>query len=54
MKPGSDNYVVDSKGKRIATLLASWYPTRMDLERAKKAYERGTGGRVEIKGRGEA
>lgn len=53
MKPGTDHAVYDSNGKRIATLLASWYPTRLDLERAKKAYERGTGGKVTVEARGE-
>lgn len=55
MRPGEDHVVVDSKGKHIATLLASWYPTELSLERARKAYARGQkDGKVTVKARGEA
>lgn len=55
MIPGSDHYVVDSKGKTIAVLLASAYPTEMDLQRKKQLYSKGQpdGKEVEIRARGE-
>ena len=42
MKPGKDHAVYDSRGKRIATLLSRWYPDEPSLERAWKAYEKGS------------
>jgi hypothetical protein len=53
MKPGSDNAVYDSKGKCIAVLLASTVPTHFELERRKKLYEAGSGGKVTLRARGE-
>ncbi len=55
MIPGSDHYVVDSKGKTIAILLASEYPTEWSLQRKKQLYSKGQpdGKEVTIRARGE-
>lgn len=55
MIPGSDHYVVDSKGKTIAVLLASAYPTEWSLQRKKQLYSKGQpdGRKIEIRARGE-
>lgn len=47
----TDHYIIDSKGKTIAILLARLYPTDLDLQRAKAAYEKGCGESVVLKKR---
>lgn len=53
MKGSTDHYVYDSNGKKIAVLLARWYPTELAVEKARRLYEKGTGSKVTVKARGE-
>lgn len=53
IEPGRDHYV-RSGGKLIAILLASVYPTEWELEQARRDYERGVDGAVELSSRRRA
>lgn len=50
IEPGKDHYV-RCGGKLLGILLASQYPTKFDLEQARRDYERGVGAPVELSSR---